>query len=446
MRYAEAARYVIDDPAQGLFRVHRDVFSDAELFEMEMRHIFEGGWVYLCLENQVPNPNDFLMTRIGRRSVIVSRDEDGVLHCFYNTCRHRGAKVCHVERGNRKYHVCDYHGWAYDSSGRNFDIKDRKAGKYGECFEQEDHDLISVARFDSYAGLLFASANPDVPSLSDYLGDAKIFLDLVMDQGRDGMELVPGRTNYTYAGNWKLQLDNSLDFYHLTSTHRTFVNIVNQREAGKSRNQQVTSPNFQRRFAMPAGMFNLGNGHAVMWADQPNPETQPLWGEIDEVTQRVGEMRAKWMLRARNLTIFPNLQLADSTSLVLRTINPLAVDKTEMVMYSLAPVGEADDLRYKRIRQHEDFFNVSGLATPDDTIVYEDCQVGFESCGDDWLQCFERGIMSLNPGANEHAEELGIHPVASMVGEYATQNEVSYHSAYREWVKRLSGAMPLAAE
>ena len=440
MRYSDAAQYVQDDPDRGVFRVHRDLFRDERLFELELEHIFEGGWVYVCAEFQVARPNDFYCAKIGRRSVIVSRGEDGKLHCFYNTCRHRGAAICHAERGNKKYHVCDYHGWSYDSSGRNFDIKDRKEGGYPPSFDERDHDLIPVARLDGYAGLLFVSLKADVPSLDAYLGDAKIFIDLAMEQGPDGMEFVPGRTNYTFAGNWKLQMDNGMDPYHLTSTHRSFVHAVNRREAGDSANAQVQSPNIQRRRAMEAGMFNFANGHAAIWGDHPDPQDQPFFGAFDEARARVGETRAKWMLRARNLTIFSNLQIADTTSLILRTILPLAVDRTEMTMYSLAPVGEAPELRIRRIRQHEDFFNVSGLATPDDTAVYEACQNGFTSYGDDWLQSFVRGMTALHPGADAHASELGINPQASMSGSWALQNEVCYHSAYREWVRRLSGA------
>ncbi len=438
MRFSDAAQYVRDDPDRGVFRVHRDLFSDEALYQLEIQRIFEGGWVYVCAEFQVAKPNDFYCTKVGRRSVIVSRDEDGKLHCFYNTCRHRGAAICHTEGGNKKYHVCDYHGWAYDSSGRNFDIKDRADGAYPESFDDCDHDLIPVARFEGYAGLLFVSLKADVPPLEDHLGAAKVFIDLAMDQGADGMEFVPGRTNYTFTGNWKLQMDNGMDAYHLTSTHRSFVNTISRREAGQSGNRQAESQDIPSRFALESGMFNLGNGHAVIWSDQPDLKRLPLYGGVDELRARVGEVRAKWMLRGCNLTIFPNLQIADSTSLILRTILPLAVDRTEMTMYSLAPVGEAAETRIMRIRQHEDFFNVSGMATPDDTAIYEDCQIGLEVGADDWLQCFERGMTALQPGADAHAKELGLSPVASMSGRYALQNEVCYHSAYREWVRRLS--------
>ncbi len=445
MRFQDVRDYVRDEPERGAFRVHRDLFSDAELFELEMAHIFEGGWVFVCLDSQVPEPHDFYVTRVGRRSVMVTRDGQGKLHCFYNTCRHRGSTLCNTESGNCKLHICEYHGWAYGSDGKNTDVKDQEIGEYGEAFDEDGHDLIPVARFENYRELCFVSLNPDVMPLEDYLGDAKTMIDLVMDQG-EKMELIPGRSRYTYAANWKLQMDNGEDPYHLTSTHRGFAKIVYRREAGESGNKQVVSPNFKNRFAMPAGQFNFDNGHGVIWNDHPKPEDQPLYGTIDAVRARVGEMRAKWMLRARNLTVFPNLQLADSTSLILRTFTPLAVDRTEMNLWSLGPAVEPDAMREKRIRQHEDFFNVSGLATPDDMICYEDCQRGLDSMPTDWLQCFERGVASVQEGPDEHAAELGIRPSHCVKGGYGLQGEIVFHAAYREWVRRLSSNRTLAAE
>jgi hypothetical protein len=48
---------VHDDPANGLYRVSREIFTDPEIFEIEMKNIFEGNWIYLAHESQIPNKN-----------------------------------------------------------------------------------------------------------------------------------------------------------------------------------------------------------------------------------------------------------------------------------------------------------------------------------------------------------------------------------------------------
>ena len=55
-----------DRPDEGIVRVNRNIFTDPEIFELEMRHIFEGNWIYLAHESQIPNAGDYFTTYIGR--------------------------------------------------------------------------------------------------------------------------------------------------------------------------------------------------------------------------------------------------------------------------------------------------------------------------------------------------------------------------------------------
>jgi len=424
--------YVDDRPQAGVFRVHRDVYADPEVFELEMTHIFERTWNFLGLESQLPKLHDFITTHIGRAPILVTRDARGRLGAFLNVCRHKGSIVCRTEQGNAKHHTCPYHGWVYDSAGQNVDIKDRAAGSYPAGFDADSHDLLPLARIDSYNGLIFGSLSPDVPSLTDFLGDARFFIDLAMDQGPQGMEFIPGRSIYTYNGNWKLQLDNGMDAYHLTSTHISFMDVQARRRVGAG-NIEARQFDWAKRPTQSAGMFTFPHGHAVFWANNVEPEKRPIYPAMEEIRKRVGEARADWMLRGRIVTIFPNLQIPDAITLMLRTFRPVAVDRTEMRSYCLAPIGEAPELRDRRLRQFEDFFNPGGLATPDDTTVYEDCQRGFQAHGLSYLQGYSRGAANAVAGANEVARELGLKPATSETGTYKTQTEALLHGPYREW-------------
>jgi phenylpropionate dioxygenase-like ring-hydroxylating dioxygenase large terminal subunit len=214
------AALVDDRPAEHIFQINRRAFVDPEVYEAEMRHIFEATWVFVGLESQIPNPHDFITTHIGRHPVLLSRDKDNKICCLLNTCRHRGTVVCPFKHGNRKLHVCRYHAWSYDSGGHNVAIPERAAGQYPAAFDDADHDLIRVARLDSYRGFIFASLSADVPELDDFLGETRPFLDLVIDQSPTGrLEVVPGEVTYTFDANWKLQFENGLDYYHFGATH-----------------------------------------------------------------------------------------------------------------------------------------------------------------------------------------------------------------------------------
>ena len=47
------ALYIDDRVEEGVFRVHRDLFADPAIFELEMRHLFEATWNFVALESQL---------------------------------------------------------------------------------------------------------------------------------------------------------------------------------------------------------------------------------------------------------------------------------------------------------------------------------------------------------------------------------------------------------
>ena len=53
-------------------RVHRRLYSDPAIFDLEMQRIFGTAWIYIGHESQVKNPGDYFATQIGRKPVAVS--------------------------------------------------------------------------------------------------------------------------------------------------------------------------------------------------------------------------------------------------------------------------------------------------------------------------------------------------------------------------------------
>src|SRR5499427_6501192 len=98
-------------------RVHRSVYADPGLFELEMERVFGRAWLVLGHESQVRNPGDYFTTRMGREPVIVVRQDKKNIGVLINRCAHRGSKVCAEGSGNTERFVCPYHGWSYDRGG-----------------------------------------------------------------------------------------------------------------------------------------------------------------------------------------------------------------------------------------------------------------------------------------------------------------------------------------
>src|SRR5260221_679290 len=69
-------------------RVHRSVYADPAIFELELERIFGRAWLVLGHESQVRNAGDYFTTRMGREPAIVARHDDGSLRALINRCAH----------------------------------------------------------------------------------------------------------------------------------------------------------------------------------------------------------------------------------------------------------------------------------------------------------------------------------------------------------------------
>src|SRR5690349_9847931 len=155
------------DAEKGL--VDRRIYSDQAIYEAELEHIFARAWNFMCHESQIPNTGDFFLTYIGEDRVIVVRDKNGDVQVLLNTCRHRGNAVCRAEEGHATSFMCTYHGWTFDLQGKLVGVPGFK-DYYHEDLDREDWGLIHAAKVDSYHGFIFATLDPDAPSLIDFLG------------------------------------------------------------------------------------------------------------------------------------------------------------------------------------------------------------------------------------------------------------------------------------
>ena len=108
-----------------------------------MKYIFEGNWIYLAHESQIPNVNDFLTVYIGRQPVVITRSKDGELNALVNACTHRGAMLCRHKKGNKSSFTCPFHGWTFNNTGKLLKVKDQTAeAGYPPSFNCEgSHDL-----------------------------------------------------------------------------------------------------------------------------------------------------------------------------------------------------------------------------------------------------------------------------------------------------------------
>jgi benzoate/toluate 1,2-dioxygenase alpha subunit len=424
-------RLLVDDKETGDHRVHRSAFTDEQLFELEMKQIFEGNWIYLAHESQVPNNNDYYTTHIGRQPVVIARNRQGELNAFINACSHRGATLCRHKRGNRATYTCTFHGWTFNNSGKLLKVKDPEGAGYPDCFNKEgSHDLKKVARFESYRGFLFGSINPDVLPLTDFLGESAKIIDMIVDQSADGLEVLRGASAYTFEGNWKLQAENGADGYHVSAVHWNYAATTNARKQREATPDQIRAMDAGKWGKQGGGFYAFDHGHLLLWTKWANPQDRPNYPKRAEYAEKFGAATADWMIEnSRNLCLYPNVYLMDQFGSQIRVLRPISVNKTEVTIYCIAPKGESDEARAQRIRQYEDFFNVSGMATPDDLEEFRACQEGYGGIALEWND-MSRGSKHWIDGADEEAARIGLKPVMSGV---KTEDEGLYTVQHRYW-------------
>ena len=284
---------VVDDPEKGLYRGRREAFTDPEIFELEMKYIFEGNWIYLAHESQLQNNNDYLTTYMGRQPIVISRDKTGELHALINACSHRGAMLCRRKKDNRSTFTCPFHGWTFNNTGRLLKVKDPRGADYPEQFNKEgSHDLTKVPRFESYRGFLFGSLNPDVVPWKSTSAVRRRSSTWSSTSHRRAWRCSRAHPPTPTTGTGRSRPRTAPTA--TTSARRTGTTRPPRRAAApvnrRTRPRRWTPGQWGK---LRGGYYAWDKGHVLLWNEWGNPEDRPLWGRRDEFAQQFGQERRR---------------------------------------------------------------------------------------------------------------------------------------------------------
>ena len=394
-------------------RVHRLLYVSPEIFALEMERIFARTWVFVGHDSEIAAPGDYRTTRIGLQPVILARHTDGSAHVLLNRCTHRGSVVCRAERGNSTAFRCMYHGWVYDTRGALVAVP--FPGGYGPDFDPAALGLMHAPRVAAYRGFIFASLNPEGPSLDEYLGLARTYLDLILDAAPAGTVSVrSGVERYGYPANWKLQIENLLDGYHPNFTHQIAFEISERRRgvSGRRANSEGSGAT-ARTFGPGHGVLHYGGVNRGYQQGDPDRAAY-----ADQLRAQLGSERAEEVLGADiQLFIFPNL-FFQSARQHYRVVRPLEVDSTEVHAYPYTLDGAPAGMNRRQVRSLAWWASPAAFGQPDDLEAFVRCQEGLAVTAAEWV-LFSRGI---------HRER---HEGGEIVGDIT--DEVPQRGIYRAW-------------
>jgi 3-phenylpropionate/trans-cinnamate dioxygenase subunit alpha len=354
------------DTDNGLISPH--IFSSQEIYELELERVFGRSWLFLAHESQIPKAGDFFATYMGADPVLVIRQKDGSVKAFLNYCRHRGMPVCRADQGNTKAFTCTYHGWSYDMAGKLVSVPNINDA-YKNALDMSQWGLIPVTRMETYKGFVFGCFDEAVPSLDEYLGDMKYFIDFYFDRRAGGVELVGGVSKNKIMGNWKFAAEQlASDSYHAQVSHLssfavvTSQELLSRRAVGNDSSVFKTGRQFTSSFGHGVGFQSEnGMGWAATGAD---PMLDVYEASINaERVERLGADRAR--ISALHNNVFPTFSWL-GPSRTIRVWHPKGVNEVEMWLFSFVDKDAPEEVKQEVRLNGQAMSGPAGLVEQDD--------------------------------------------------------------------------------
>ncbi len=349
------------------------VFHDQALYERELERVFGRSWIFMAHETEIPQPGDFVARAIGNDPFIVVRGQDNGVRVLFDSCRHRGARLCLADKGSTKSFFCPYHGWTYRTTGELTGVPNIHAAY--KALDLKQWGLLPAPRAETYRGLIFASLDPDIRPLAQHLGDYRWYLDLHLALSPGGMEVVGDPHRWLIEADWKSGADNFAgDSYHTQTLHQSIVRLGLSNAAGASGGKNDIH-------------VTECSGHSTSIRRRDAGETY-FWGYPEEVYREFfgSELSPEQFEIARRSvvytgTVFPNLSLIHifakdapdnegAAFFSLRQWKPRGPGKMEAWSWVLVPRSAPASYKERAYRAAVASFSPSGNFEQDDSIAW----------------------------------------------------------------------------
>lgn len=201
----------------------RELYVGEDAFHFDTQVMLKSVWLYACTAAHVKNPGDYFVFEVGHNAIIIVRGRDNEIRAFWNSCRHRGAKICVEQRGRAPRLMCPYHQWTYGLDGKLL-----AARSMAEDFDKQDYGLNPVA-LENVGGLIFICMDENPPSIERVKADIE---DQIGIYDIERLKVVV-QDNYIEDANWKLVMENNRECYHCDAGHPELISVLGTYGFGK---------------------------------------------------------------------------------------------------------------------------------------------------------------------------------------------------------------------
>jgi phenylpropionate dioxygenase-like ring-hydroxylating dioxygenase large terminal subunit len=189
-------------------------YTDPNFAAQEFSKMWSQTWQWACREEHLEDAGDRYVYDIGPYSVIISKDANGDISAFRNSCTHRGTRLVAAEgSGFGNGFTCPFHGWSWHLDGSLEQLPARWDFPH-VCSEQ--HSLIKVA-CELWGGFVFINLNAEATPLSEQLEVmTEHFKHFPLDHRR-----IKVHVQKRLPANWKAAQEAFLEAYHNVETHNS---------------------------------------------------------------------------------------------------------------------------------------------------------------------------------------------------------------------------------
>jgi benzoate/toluate 1,2-dioxygenase subunit alpha len=412
--------------------VHRDVYTNPELFDLEMERLWRSAWIYVGHDSQVPAAGDYYTTEIARQPLLMTRAQDGEVRVFYNRCAHRGTKLVSATAGNCGGILrCPYHGWTYRLDGTLRTVP-LKGGYENTGFAESPAalGLTAVADVALYRGFVFARLSRNGADFASYFGESLSSIDNMADRSPVGrLEVVGGTLRFLHDCNWKMFIENLNDTMHPMVAHESSAGTA--RDLWKDQPPDTPKPMVIEQFLPFVSNYDFfdkmgvkiyENGHSytgVSFSIHSKYSSMPEYEA--QMAAAYGAERARAILGEirHNTVYYPSLTVKGAIQ-TIRVARPLAVDRTLIESFTLRLVGAPDSLLERSVMYNRIINAPTSVVGHDDLYCYRAIQEGLAADGNEWV--------SLHRNRSIEGEERGI------AGTYNGTSEISARGQFRAWL------------
>ncbi len=417
-------------------RVHRDVYTDPEIFQLEMERLWSRTWVYVGHASQVPNPGDYITVDVAAKPVIMVRHTDGTIRVLMNRCAHKGTKVVYDFAGNTgRTFGCPYHAWTYRTDGTllNIPLKEGYAGTHMAQTEAA-RGLAPVKNVAIYRGLVFARLSEHGIGFRDYFGDSLSSIDNLADRSPEGeLEITGGCLRYLHNCNWKMFVENLNDTMHPMIAHASSAGTAKKLWEGKPADapkpmviEQIAPFASDYKFFDDMGVRVYPHGHSFSGVHFSIHSSYSALGDYEALMKRAyGDERAQKILGTvrHNTVYYPSLTIKGAIQSI-RVARPLAADKTLLESYTFRLKGAPDILLERTVMYNRLINSPMSVVGHDDLHCYRSIQEGLAAQGNDWVS-LHRDFAASEVSALQEKAELTCNGTS----------EISMRNQFRAWAE-----------